>query len=63
MNPQLAAVIAQELPNLINLAREAFIKANPGAPVPTEAELKAQLHAALESSLATDADWLAKHPK
>lgn len=62
MSP-LIAVLIQNLPGLVVFAREAFAKANPGAPVPTEAEIKAAYVAALALSLSVDAEWLAAHPE
>jgi len=59
----LIAVLIQNLPGLIGFAKEAFAKANPDAPIPTDAEIKAAYVAALASSLSIDSEWLASHPE
>ena len=51
------------LPSVINLFQALFVRQNPGVPPPTDAEVMAAFGAACTSSLATDADWLAAHPK
>ena len=62
MDPALIALVIKELPDGIALIKSLFVKANPDAPVPTDAEVIAAYQSALASSLAKDADWLAQHP-
>jgi hypothetical protein len=38
-----------------------FVKRNPDAPVPSDAEVIAAYQEALAASLAVDAEWLASH--
>ena len=60
MSP-LVAVLLQQMPSILAFARAAFIEQNPGAPVPTNAEVLAAYQTAITESLAEDADWLAQH--
>ena len=62
MNP-LLLVALQQAPALISLVRDVYVQANPGEPVPTDAEVIANLKRAFESSLARDEAWLAAHPE
>jgi len=57
----LAAIAIQNLPAIIDSLKGWFHAANPGAPEPTDAEVIAAYQAALASSLAKDAAWLAVH--
>jgi hypothetical protein len=63
MNPALLQLVITELPDAIALVKTLFAQQNPGAPVPTDAEVTAAYQQALSSSLAKDADWLAAHPE
>lgn len=58
----LIALIIQELPSLIPEIKGLFQAQNPGAPAPTDADVKAALLAAIASTLATDDSWLSSHP-
>ena len=51
------------LPSVISLFQALFVRQNPGVPPPTDAEVMAAFAGACATSLATDADWLAAHPK
>lgn len=62
MSP-LLLVALQQAPAVIDLVRNAFTNANPGAPVPSDTEVFAALDAAFKSSLARDDAWLAAHPQ
>ncbi len=62
MNPQIIALAIEELPQLIGFFKGLFAAKNPGAPIPTDAEVIAAYLSALASSLAKDSDWLATHP-
>ncbi len=61
MSEALINLAIQETPALIEAFKAAFIKANPGAPVPTSEEVIASYQAAFESSLAKDELWLRIH--
>lgn len=50
------------LPEVLALFRSRHAAADPNAPTPTDAEVLAGLKAAVEQSIATDNDWLARHP-
>lgn len=63
MNPALIALAIQETPILIDRLRELWHKGNPNEPEPTSAEVIAAYTSAFISSLATDDQWLAAHPK
>jgi hypothetical protein len=58
----LLAIALQETPAIIESLKGLFVQQHPDAPVPTDAEVIAAYQAALASSLAKDADWLAAHP-
>ena len=62
MNPQLIAVIIQQLPTVIGGIRELFHKSSPNAPQLTDAEIIAAFEQAYQASLARDEQWLADHP-
>jgi hypothetical protein len=66
MNDQLVQQLTQlaiaELPSAISLIKDLFVQQNPSEPVPTDDEVTAAYQAALASSLAKDAQWLAAHP-
>lgn len=51
----------QEAPSVINLIKGLFAKTNPGAAVPTDADVIAAFEAAFKSSLAIDEKWLIDH--
>ena len=57
----LAAVALENLPAIIASLRDVFVKRNPEAPVPSDAEVIAAYQEALAASLAVDAEWLASH--
>ena len=57
----LAAVALENLPAIIASLRDVFVKRNPDAPVPSDAEVIQAYQEALASSLAKDAEWLATH--
>ena len=59
----LAAIAIQNLPAIIDALKGMFLRANPGAPLPTDEEVIAAYQEALASSLAKDANWLAAHPE
>jgi hypothetical protein len=59
--PPLVAVLIQQMPSIVAFAKALFAQADPTAPLPTDAEVIAAYQAALASSLAKDADWLASH--
>lgn len=63
MNEQLLALALQETPAIIGGLKALFAKTNPGAPVPTDAEIIAAYQSAFVSSLAKDEAWLAAHPQ
>lgn len=63
MNTTIVNVAIQELPLVIELMRFLFKRAEPDAPVPTDAEIIKAYQAAMESSLAKDEAWLAAHPE
>lgn len=51
------------LPSVIDLVKTLFGKTNPDVPPPTSEEVKQAFVAAVTTSLAEDAAWLATHPK
>ena len=57
----LAAVALENLPAIIASLRDVFVKRNPDAPVPSDAEVIQAYQEALAASLAVDAEWLASH--
>ncbi len=57
----LAAVALENLPAIIASLRDVFVKRNPDAPVPSDAEVIQAYQEALAASLAVDAEWLATH--
>ena len=61
--PPLVAVLIQQMPSIVAFAKALFAHANPSAPLPTDEEVIAAYLAALASSLAKDAAWLAAHPE
>lgn len=58
----LVAIAIQQAPSLIAMLRGLFMNENPGAEVPTDAEVIAAYHTALSSSLAIDDAIIAAHP-
>ncbi len=58
----LLALLIQELPGILGFIKGLHHEQAPTEPQPTDAEVLAALHAAVQSSLATDAQWLAAHP-
>lgn len=54
--------VAVVLPSVVALIKTLAAKENPGAPPPTDAEVKAVFAAACMKSLAVDDAWLAAHP-
>lgn len=62
MNP-LVLLLIQEAPAAIQLAKDAWAKANPGQPEPTNEQVAAAYIVAFTSSLAKDDNWLAAHPQ
>ena len=62
MNPLLLLAI-KEMPNIIDFVKSAFVKANPGAPMPTSEEVLQMTAQAITSSLAKDENWLKAHPQ
>ena len=58
----LLAIALQETPAIIESLKGLFAQQHPDAPVPSDADVIAAYQAALASSLAKDADWLAQHP-
>ena len=65
MNPkdQLVNLVINEIPSIIQLAKDLFKKNNPDAPQPTSEEVIAAYQQGLQSSLDKDAAWLAAHPE
>ena len=59
----LVAVAIQDLPAIIDSLKGWFHHANPGAPVPPDAEIIAAYQQALASSLTRDAQWHSLHPE
>jgi hypothetical protein len=59
----LTNIAIAELPALIAFLRAKFTSQAPGAPAPTDAEVIAAYLQACASSIATDDNWLAAHPK
>jgi len=57
----LVGVLIENMPGIIDLAKELFAKNHPTEPVPTDEEVIAAYQQALASSLAKDAAWLAAH--
>jgi hypothetical protein len=51
------------LPSVIALIKSLTAKADPSAPVPTDAEVKALFASICLKSLAVDDAWLAGHPQ
>jgi hypothetical protein len=63
LNVMLLQLAIQELPVVIELVRQVFVKHNPTDPPPTDGDVMAAFNAAYESSLAKDHQWLAAHPE
>jgi hypothetical protein len=61
-NEMLMQLAIQELPVIIELVRQVFIKHNPEAPPPTDADVMAVFNQAYAQSLAVDEQWQAAHP-
>jgi hypothetical protein len=59
----LLGLAIQETPAIIEALKGLFVQQHPDAPVPSDADVIAAYQAALASSLAKDADWLAVHPE
>ena len=57
-----SAVILAVLPSVVGMVQALFAQQQPGAPVPTDAEVLALFASACTRSLAVDAAWLANHP-
>jgi hypothetical protein len=55
--------VALVLPSVISLIKALTAKADPSAPVPTDAEVKALFASTCLKSLAVDDAWLAGHPQ
>jgi hypothetical protein len=62
IDPRLVSIAITELPAIIDWIRNAFMQANPGAPVPTDAEVHAAYVVARDASLAKDEQLLIDHP-
>lgn len=58
----LATVILNQAPSIISAIKDAFGKANPGVPPPTEAEILAQLQSWAASTIAIDEAIKAERP-
>jgi len=63
IDPRLVSIAIANLPDLISWLRVEFMKKNPTAPTPTDAEVLAAYNEARLSSLEKDARWLEAHPK
>lgn len=63
VNVLLLQLAIQELPVVIELVRQVFMKHNPTEPLPTDEDVIAAFNAAYESSIAKDTAWLAAHPE
>ena len=59
----LLGLAIEELPSVIALLKDRFVKANPTLPAPTSEQVIAAFNAAYYSSLAKDDRWLADHPE
>jgi hypothetical protein len=59
----LLAIAIQQVPALLQFLKDIHQDKNPGAPVPSDAEVVEAYQAAFASSLAKDAAWLAQHPE
>lgn len=59
----ITTVLIENMPALIQLGRDLFVKAHPDLPVPTNEEVIAAWVHAATSSLAKDEAWLAAHPR
>jgi hypothetical protein len=57
----LVTVLIQNMPGIIDLARQLFAQNHPTEPVPTDEEVIAAYQQALASSLAKDQIWLDAH--
>ena len=55
--------VAVILPSVIGLIKALTAKANPGLPVPTDAEVLALFASTCLKSIAVDDAWLAAHPQ
>lgn len=62
MNPLILLAI-KEAPSVIAFLKIQFAKANPEAPMPTDAEVITAYESAFASSIAKDDIWLATHPQ
>lgn len=59
----LIALAIQQVPAILDFLKTVHQEQNPGAPVPSDEDVIAAYQAALASSLAKDAAWLAQHPE
>ncbi len=62
MDQSIVQLAIASTPEIIDLLKSLFGKANPDAPPLTDADAKAALVLALSTSLAIDAGYLAAHP-
>lgn len=62
VDPRLIQIAIESAPSVIALMKGLFHKANPNDPIPTDEEVIAAEHVAIEQSLARDADILRRHP-
>ena len=58
----LIGLAVTELPTIITALKTAFTKANPSAPLPTDAQFIAAMLSAAASSIAIDENWKVSHP-
>jgi hypothetical protein len=63
MNPALIQLAIEVAPQVIALLKDAFRRDNPDAQSPTDTEIIAAYALAFQSSMARDAEWLARHPE
>ena len=63
IDPRLISLAITEAPAAIAALKALFVKQNPGAPVPTSAEVIAAHQLGVTLTLAKDAAFLAAHPQ